>query len=330
LWHTQQTKIKYKESKKIMRTLHALQKVGVVILLIGLLVGCGTSETASSTATSFDAASNTSKASAPTATLAPTATSVPLTATATAIPPTAAATPIPPTPTAEATPETVEEAPAETTDSGELETQGSGACAHPFFPLRDDRLWTYRTFAEGMPSSQYTQSYADVSSEGFTNIMQLEGVSIEAKWLCSDEGILTNDYSSIAATSVQDFTYETLDYSGVYLLPAEQWEVGAAWESTYTVRAVVTVESMTVENDMIIAMQNQIVAIEDIIVPAGTYQEAYRVDTNTTLNITSNGFTSEMTLPSSQWFVRGVGLVKTVSTFEGMTSGVELLSLEEK
>jgi hypothetical protein len=38
----------------------------------------------------------------------------------------------------------------------------------------------------------------------------------------------------------------------------------------------------------------------------------------------------EMTMPASQWLVRGVGMVKTFSDFEGVSSGVELLSLEEK
>lgn len=87
---------------------------------------------------------------------------------------------------------------------------------------------------------------------------------------------------------------------------------------------------MTVVSDMVITMSNPIVAIETVTLPAGSYDEAYRVEAETSMAISTAGFATSMTFPVTQWFVRGIGLVKTFSTFEGSTSVVELLSLERK
>lgn len=290
--------------KNSMVVSNALRKWFVVVLLIGLLGACSSADSPPSTAPPSDTESE------PTA--APTA--PPPTPTPTPVPP-------PPTPTATATPEQTE---------GRLETQASGACANPFYPIRDDWVWTYRTFAAEALASEYTQSYTNVSAEGFTNIVQLEGATVEAAWLCSEEGLISSEYASIALTSVPDLSFETLDYSGIYLLPADQWALNATWETTYDVRTAFTVEGMSVETDMSVVMQNEIVAIEEVTVPAGTYPEAYRVDAYTTMDMSMSGISTSMDFMVSQWFVRGVGLVKSSSTYEGMTSGIELVSLEPK
>ena len=128
-----------------------------------------------------------------------------------------------------------------------------------------------------------------------------------ATWSCDQSGLISSEYTTINFTQFEGLDFETLDYQGVYLLPAEEWEVGASWNSSYQVKADFSMEGITVNTAMEIDILNTIAGIEELAVSAGTFPEAYRVDSTGTISIDLGGDVgvvfSDLPLEYSTWYV---------------------------
>ena len=89
---------------------------------------------------------------------------------------------------------------------------------------------------------------------------------------------------------------------------------------------------MTFTGDIII--ENEIVSIESVTVPAGTFPEAVKIDLDKNMNISAKIAGTTMSFDAftdiSSWYVDQTGLVKQVSKAKCGTTTVELLSIEEK
>jgi hypothetical protein len=290
-----------------------MRKRPIALVILSLIFVVAACTPATSTPTAPEAASEAAPTTA--ATTAPTEapTDAP---TATPVPPTE--TPVPPTPTPVP--------PTATPESAGLTTEAGGTCAHPYFPIRSDRAWTYDLFVDGSQTGSYTLTYEDITAEAFTAIQTFEeDLQTEVRWLCDDDGLMSSIFANVSFAQISNFEYETLDYEGVILLPEEEWETGAAWSTRYVVNATATIEGMTIDTQMDIVLDHTLAAFEEVTVPAGTF-DAARVDSTGTFKMTSP-VAMEINFPYTIWYAEGIGMVRVYGENEFGTSRVALASL---
>lgn len=308
-----------------------LLRMTMLILVLALVTACGGSAD-DATPVPASSAEATAPAEAPAAEPTATATTLPE-PTATDVPtatpteePTATPTAVPaapPTETPTATPE-----PTVAPEPTEAAATASGPCFNTFFPIVDGASWTYNTTGAG--ASTYTRSVADVSDDGFTLTHTTGGSSIPLSfdYTCNEGGLVSSTLGGLP--SMAGFSLEVTSFSGANFPPADQWEVGASWSASYTVEGTGTVEGIDVAVNGEITTAYEIVSEESVEVPAGTF-DAYKVDSTLTqrLNMSMGGVSMpmEMAISSSDWYVEGIGQVKTM-TYGDFASTTELVSYE--
>jgi len=213
------------------------------------------------------------------------------------------------------------------------ESEPVGLCYNPYFPVRPNTIWTYKVHCPGGDVYEYTSSFSAITEKSFVEKLISSEFSIDVNWLCNNDGLIQSDYSELAFEGESEgFEITTESYEGVILPSYDQWAVGHKWDTKYKVEAALTVESeeMTFDGDIIIA--NEIVSIEPVTVPSGTYTDAIKINSKKTINqetkIEGSSMSFSGTLDISSWYVEGIGLVKKVSKSECGTTLVELLSVE--
>lgn len=208
----------------------------------------------------------------------------------------------------------------------ESATEGTGFCANEFFPLRSDKVWEY-TITYGDVVDPYSITFKDITSVSFTTLQTFEELTNEVGWECGENGMFSSTYANINYSGA-DVTYNTLEVEGVALPPEDEWKVGTSWGITYKVAMIINSGGVEVEAEGEIITSSQITAVETITVPAGTYDEAYRVDTSGEMIIDLMGTQTSSPLNYSDWYVRGVGLVKSSSEDPNLDYLMELVSFE--
>ena len=304
------------------------QGYGILIaaLLAILLIGCGTSG---------EMAAETPAASAPTA-MSATDTSVP--ATETPVPPTD--TPVPPTetpppPTDTPVPPTATPEPMSTpiSSSGEITSKASGASYTPFYPIRADTTWTYRSQGEGATTDEYSITFTDVSGDAFTAKMILSDTTVDIRWVCTEDGLVSTEFTNLDLPQISEFQFDTVDFQGMTLPPTEEWQEGTTWDTSYTIEAKIEAQGATVEMTFDLTLQNRIAAVEEVTVPAGTYPQAYRVDSTGNMAMDASGMglqgmDMDFNLNYSNWYVKNLGLIKSSTESEAGAYVTELVSVE--
>jgi hypothetical protein len=244
----------------------------------------------------------------------PTATPVP--PTDTPVPPTA--TPVLPTDTPSPT-----EVPTSTPSSAQVVTQASGACEHPYYPVRSDTAWVY----EG--GTGYTVTFDDIRADSFTSSQTFPGSTTESLWLCTDEGLIPSEITAFMFFEMPGFEFETVGFSGALLPLPEDWEAGATWETGYDVQATTRVLGLAVRSQVDVSVDNQIVGEEQVVVPAGTYPNATRIDSTGTALVNAPGMQTEAPFTFSHWYVEDLGLVKLSANVQGTPFEMVLSAVEE-
>ncbi len=206
-------------------------------------------------------------------------------------------------------------------------TQGTGFCANEFFPLRSDKTWKY-TITSGDMVSDYAITYKDISDAAFTAVQTFPNLSSEVAWQCSEEGMLSSEYASMNFSSDADVQFETLEVTGVVLPPAEQMTIGKIWDMAYTVQVTINSGGTDIQADGVISISREVAAIESVSVPAGTYDKAYRVDNIGEMTIEIMGTKTSTPLMYSDWYVKGVGMVKSASSDANLPYEMVLTSFE--
>ena len=107
-------------------------------------------------------------------------------------------------------------------------------------------------------------------------------------------------------------------------------EIGYTWTSTYTLSAEVNLEGFSQTMQIQVSIDHTISAIEAVTVPAGTFPEAYRVDSTGSIEMLmimgeSSNPLSSFAFNFSTWYVEGLGMVKSSSEFSGISSATELI-----
>jgi len=214
-----------------------------------------------------------------------------------------------------------------TDESPPVNTEVLGDCYNPFNPVIEGRTWTYRIQTSDS-TDEYSITYGDVSDSSFTSTLTFPDVSSAIQWTCSPEGLLSSDFASLNITQLDNVEIETIDVSGVIFPKAENWQVGYSWDTAFDVNISVSIEGNTIESQGTITMSNTIGAIEPVSVPAGNYNEAYRVDTSGNFIMSVFGVSTEIPIIYSNWYVENVGMVKSSSVDQEFGYITELISFE--
>jgi hypothetical protein len=220
------------------------------------------------------------------------------------------------------------EEPSATPAPTQAATRVGDACYSPYYPIRSDTTWLYRTQASGAATSDYSMTYKDITPSSFTAVQTFSEFSSEVRWMCTEQGLISSEYAQLNLANLPGFEFETLDVTGATLPPAERWEVGTAWDSKYQLKATADIQGVSVESQFEITMQNRIAAQEPVGVPAGSYPDALRVDSTARMVIDAAGRSTEVNLSFSNWYVQDAGLVKSASADPSAAFVLELLSVE--
>lgn len=218
-------------------------------------------------------------------------------------------------------------------DSG-MAMDTSSVCYHPFFPVSEGANWTFQLST----GESYTMTATNVTDETFTLTQDFvdNDLVLTVDWFCSEDGLLQGDFAQVDFLNQSggedgvEMNFNTLSWEGETLPPKDMIEVGHEWTATYHLAGDVDMEGLTTTAEATVTINYVISAVEEVTVPAGTFPQAYRIDSmgDISMAMDFNGATMPMTgidFGSSSWYVEGVGLVKTADNFSSFSSGMELI-----
>ena len=211
----------------------------------------------------------------------------------------------------------------------------TGLCNNPYFPVKPDTFWNYKV-QNPYDTYEYVSSFIEIANESFIEKIESKVFNADVKWLCLSDGLVLvqSEYSSLMLEEdSQGMEFTTESYEGVTIPSPDKWIIGYKWDTRYRVRTIIVeYEQMTFTGDIII--KNEIVLIESVTVPAGTFPEAFKIDSDKSTNISTDiGGTSmsfDVYTDISSWYVEDTGLVKQISKATCGTTTIELLYIEEK
>jgi hypothetical protein len=222
-----------------------------------------------------------------------------------------------------------------TESSVEGQSNMLSACYHPYFPIEAGAYWTYQ-----QPDSEgYTMRIEETGENSFKMIQEMnnENTTFTVDWLCSENGLLRGSFGqmdmlnqSLAEEDAPEFEFETLEWEGNTLPSPELIQVGYTWTSDYKLSADLNLESLATTMEVIVKIQHEITAVEEVTVPAGTFPEAIRVESTGNIEMlmlmgeTSNVL-NNVDFNYTTWYVEGIGMVKSSDAYMGYTTGTELV-----
>ncbi len=235
------------------------------------------------------------------------------------------------------TPQDMDQVP---TEKGEPEVQPNAqfdvtsACDLPYFPIREGAYWRYQeTAGEG-----YTLKVTEIEQDKFTlsEESSADDLAFTAEWFCSEDGILSGSFSQLellreheGIAGAPQVTFETLEWQGETLPAAALMNPGYTWTSNYKMNIGIDIPSMEQNFESNVTIEHKIAAIEEVVVPAGTFPQAVRVDSLGIVEMTI--VMGETTIPFSgmdftysTWYGEGVGMIKRSNQNSGINNLVEL------
>ncbi len=209
----------------------------------------------------------------------------------------------------------------------------SSVCYNPFFPVSEDASWTFQ-----YDTGETYKLTIDITGEDtFTITQTLNNDDLVASmdYFCTEEGILQGEFAQIdlldeLGEDGLEIDFKTAEWTGHTLPNPDEVDVGSTWTSTYTLSGDMNVGALETTADATVTINYVVGAIEEVTVPAGTFPQAYRVDSTSDMEITLS--MGESVVPfsgfnysSSTWYVEDLGMIKSSDTFEGGSSAVELV-----
>ena len=199
------------------------------------------------------------------------------------------------------------------------------ACDHPYFPLREGATWTY-----AMETGSYTWSVTSVSGDldqaEVTMVFAMDDVTIDYHWTCTREGLVSYDFGNVNVASEGSINFEVSNAEGTWLPPAEQMVPGYSWVNNYSMQSSFEGAGTSMTVVTTVNESRTVAGVETSTSEAGTF-DTLRVDSTGTYQSSIPGIpTSSFDSSSSAWFAYGVGLVRQVSTGEGSSSTLTLVS----
>jgi len=222
------------------------------------------------------------------------------------------------------------QAAAQTPQATSAPEQPAGACDNPYLPVVQGATWKYAM--TGSVSDTFTRSILSAAADGFTDQDVFgTGVTRQGQWKCENGALIALDPTSGGSASVSTtgvtVDFQTTEQSGM-TLPASP-QPGDAWTQTVTLEGTETIGDTQIPAKNQFSNSCKAVGVESVTVAAGTF-DALRVECQTSMTITvtmqGNDISTPVNFQATNWYVQGVGLVKTVSTGANLDSTIELTS----
>jgi hypothetical protein len=210
----------------------------------------------------------------------------------------------------------------------------SGPCANVFYPFIQGRQWIYQKLTEDPEvatpdplTSKFGITVAEVSgSQATLDALDLATGATSQTTVDCQEGAITNFPLMTLGSLFGDYLggdIEIVYVSGIFMpseaeFAASNWDM--QWEGEYTAAGTVNLyaegeETTVTLSDSPITMTWQNAGQETVTVPAGTFENAYKVTRTTQIQatITLEGLTGQgiLTFETTHWFAPYVGLLKT-------------------
>ena len=198
-------------------------------------------------------------------------------------------------------------------------TYAQVSCDDPFYPSSKGATWTYIEPDMVIP----TTGVVTISGAGNADFtVSTQEVTFgdrvvdehDASWSCTAEGL----FAPLTDTGIEGYElYGPLvvnkSETGVDIPQPGAWQVGYTWTTTRQLEAGPSENEITAYYDFMDVTKHEIVAKEQITVPAGTF-EAFKVDSSSEWTaISPSGSETNGTGRGSRWYVKEIGLVKSVS-----------------
>jgi len=228
------------------------------------------------------------------------------------------------------------ESPTNSPETSQINPQSdsNSLCYHPYFPIIEGASWTY----DDTMDEDYTLRIEETGEDRFTMAQEMldENVVFTAEWYCSENGILRSSFGQLDLINqttneeeTPEFQFETLEWEGQTLPAPELLEIGYKWTSFYKLSASLDIEALSQSTEMKVIVDHEIAGIEEVIVPAGTFSEAVRVDSDgvVLMSLVSEENSTPigaLNFNYSTWYVENLGMVKSTTEASGYTSGISL------
>lgn len=202
-------------------------------------------------------------------------------------------------------------------------------CANPYMPVVAGATWNYTL--RGAVSDTYTHTILSVNGSNFTEQDVFgSGVTRQGEWLCQNGDLIAlNPGGGGASVSTEGLTsqFEATANSGITFSANPQ--PGSAWSQSVTLEGSQIINGYNAPSKNVTTSACTAIALESVTVPAGTFQ-ALRVDCVITMEIsvTADGipFNTVINSTSTSWYAPGLGMIKTVTSGNGLDSTIELIS----
>lgn len=219
----------------------------------------------------------------------------------------------------------------------------ASTCGNPYYPFKSGLAITYgiTSSVKGAPPADYTLKIVDV--KGTTATIRTEmanGFSADLEADCAD-GTVALKGSIDLGSMMQGAKVKTTVVSSSGTFMPNNVAIGSVWDSAQTVKVEMTgapqgMGPVTTTTKS----ESKAVANEKVTVPAGTY-DALKVEVTRTTSTEGMTMPEGVKLPpgmkmptippvvttSTEWWVKGVGMVKTVTESKGYSSTVEAKSI---
>jgi hypothetical protein len=200
-----------------------------------------------------------------------------------------------------------------------VSASSSGGCTNAYFPLSSGATWSYTSTGSLVGDYSYTRTLSGLSDTGFTTIDAFSGVTRTVQWGCASGNLTTlatGSSNSVSGSSVK-LTIDSANATG-YIIP-DAFTDGKTWSEDLTLNGTLDDGNKT-KGTMVSEVKTDCTTIgaESVKVTAGTFDTVkITCHSNQVATITLNGTSGgpiTTIQDATQWYAKGVGLVKTMNS----------------
>ena len=195
-------------------------------------------------------------------------------------------------------------------------------CSNEYYPVDVNMVRRYEVTGSG--PGKYVLQQKDIAASTFKEERSFEsGVVINNNWICTPEGLRTAEFINTGVMKSGKFQMESVKSSGVTI--PRVFEAGKEFGSSYDVAVKVKAGPVSADATGTVSIASKVVSVGESITVRGSEYDTTKINSRIKIVITVNGRRIEgADITSSNWYGRGVGLVKQET---GGTFGKELVEL---
>jgi hypothetical protein len=194
-----------------------------------------------------------------------------------------------------------------------LTSSAWAACDHPYFPSAANTTWTYQS---SFKNTQNTTKVLSNNGSSFVVENNIAKLKVQNTIKCESDGSLTQtEYPNMTGLSA-NMKIETISYEGAAFPPATRWIVGATWSNLFKVKISINMGTRAMTQSGTMTINSKIDGEDTIKVPAGTFttlKVTQTIQQDMVMNLGGNSVPMKNTIVTTNWYARGVGLVKSVA-----------------